>query len=52
MVGDPMPAATAAEMAEAMAAAEGELAFPGLPPLQSCACFKCCFILSGRENSF
>ena len=51
-VGDPMPAATAAETAAAIAAADGELDFPGLPPLQSCACFKCCFILSGLENSF
>jgi hypothetical protein len=53
MVGEAIPAAIAAEMADAMAAADGELDFPGLPPaLQSCACFKCCFILSGRENSF
>lgn len=53
IVGDAIPAAMAAEMADAMAAADGELDFPGLlPALQSCACFKCCFILSGLENSF
>ena len=36
IVGEAMPAAIAAEMAEAIAAADGELDLPGLPPaLQS-----------------